>query len=75
MAARVTFERILRDEDDATGQSIRDWKIESGRGDITIHVGRGYGFILLRPEDVDLLMVDLGRAKEAALRLSQETAG
>lgn len=72
MAARVTFERVLRDSDDDSGQTIRDWKIESERGNITIRMKHGDGFILLRPDDVDWFVKDLNNAKDAALELFSE---
>lgn len=28
MPAKHTIERILRDDDDASGQTVREWKIE-----------------------------------------------
>lgn len=75
MAARVTIERMLRDEDDDTGQSLRDWRIESERGFVTIRMKHGDGFILMRPADIDLFVRDLTRAKEAALSLKDEDEG
>lgn len=68
MAARITVERILRDDDDDAGQSIREWKIEAEAGFITIRPP--HGFLILRPADVEAFAADLGRAKEAAVSLS-----
>lgn len=70
MAARVTIERILRDDDDMQGQSIRDWKIEAERGHVVIRLKHGDGFIMLRPDDIDIFTDDLARAKSAALDLT-----
>lgn len=70
MAARVTIERILRDDDDQTGQNVRDWKIEAERGHIVIRLKHGDGFIMLRPVDIEVFMDDLARAKAAALDLT-----
>lgn len=68
MAARITLERILRDDDDASGQTIREWKIEAEAGaGITIRMNHGDGFILLRPDDVDWFIKDLHRVKDAVL--------
>lgn len=72
MAARVTIERLLRDDDDASGPSIRDWKIEVEPSHIMIRMNHSDGFILLRPADVEILIVDLRRAKETALSLEKE---
>jgi hypothetical protein len=62
MAARITTERILRDDDDDSGQSIRDWKIESDSGHVTIRLKHGDGFILMRAADVEIFVDDLRRA-------------
>lgn len=72
MAARITIERILRDPDDASGQSIRDWKIESEPGFITIRLKHGDGFIMLRPADVETFIFDVRRAQDAAKSLENE---
>lgn len=67
MALRVTFERVLRDDDDASGQTIRDWKIEAEPGSgITIRMKHGDGFVLLRAADIDLFVKDLNSAKIVA---------
>ena len=73
MPARHTIERILRDADDSSGQSIREWKIESESGFITIRLRHGDGFISLRPDDVAWFVIDLTRAKDAALSFASET--
>lgn len=72
MAARITMERILRDDDDMSGQSIRKWVIESEGGHVTVRVNHGEGFLLLRPEDIDVFVADLERAQDAALSLAAE---
>lgn len=72
MTARITIERILRDDDDASGQTIREWKIESESGSVTIRLKHGDGFILLRPADVETFASDLRRAAEAAASLNKE---
>lgn len=70
MAARVTIERILRDEEDATGATIRDWKIEAERGHVVVRLKHGDGFLMLRPADIEIFTDDLARAKAAALDLT-----
>jgi hypothetical protein len=72
MAARITIERILRDEDDASGQSIRSWIIASEPEHVTVKLKHGDGFLLLRAADVDQFAADLQRAREAALSLAAE---
>lgn len=72
MTARITIERVLRDVDDDSGQTIRDWKIESEAGHVTIRLKHGDGFIMMRPADVDIFTADLQRAKATALSLSEE---
>lgn len=73
MIARITVERILRDDDDASGQSIRDWKIESDAGFITIRLKHGDGFVMLRTDDVNRFMQDLHQSRMAAIRLKEES--
>lgn len=66
MTARITVERVLRDNDDDAGQSIRTWKIEAERGAVTIRLNHGDGFILLRPDDVEVFAADLRKAADSA---------
>jgi hypothetical protein len=73
MPARITIERVLRDDDDSSGQSIRDWKIESEPGIVTIKLKHGTGFLILRSSDVDAFTADLKRAKDLALSLTEES--
>jgi hypothetical protein len=70
MTARITIERILRDDDDANGQSIRKWKIEAEAGHVTIKLDHGDGFILLHAKDIDQFVIDLNLAGDAADDLS-----
>jgi hypothetical protein len=73
MPAKVTIERLLRDSDDASGQTIRDWKIEcEPGGPITIRMKHGDGFILMRTTDIDIFTSDLQRAKQVALSLHDQ---
>jgi len=70
MAARVTIERILRDADDVSGQSVRDWTIQAEPGHLTIRLKHGDGFIMLNPDDVKQFVHDLYRAEEQARTLT-----
>lgn len=72
MVARITIERVLRDDDDATGQNTRDWKIEAEAEHITVKLKHGDGFILLRPADVDQFVIDLNRARDLATALAAD---
>ena len=74
MAARITIERVLRDADDSSGQTVRDWKIESDEYGVTIRLKHGSGFLLLRAADVDQFVIDLNRAKDSAEELAAEQA-
>lgn len=69
MSAKITIERILRDDDDASGQTIREWALESESGFVTVRGRRGDGFLLMRADDIDIFTADLRRAKDAALSL------
>lgn len=69
MPARITIERLLRDEDDASGQSVRDWKIEADGDSITIRLKHGDGFLLLRHTDIDIFTSDIENARDAARAL------
>lgn len=75
MAARMTIERILRDPDDDTAQTVRDWKIEAeDTGHIVVRLKHGSGFLMLRAGDIEQFIADLERAREAAIDLSTERA-
>lgn len=67
MAVRKTIERILRDPEDASGQTIREWKIEAESGHVTIKLKHGDGFLLLRADDIGLFINDLASARDMAL--------
>lgn len=73
MAARITIERILRDADDASGQSIRQWKVEAEIGGITVRHNHGDGFIMMRTDDVDRFVADIYRAATIAKMLKEES--
>lgn len=68
MARRMTLERILRDDDDASGQTIRDWIIEEDSGMLTIRPHKELNFIIIRASDAkqfadDLLMMAAQESK------------
>lgn len=72
MSARVTIERILRDDDDAAGQSVRRWRIEAEADYVTIRTGGENSFLLIQTGDVDLFVRDLNQAVAAAAELAKE---
>lgn len=72
MSARVTIERILRDDDDASGQTVRQWRIEAEAGYVTIRTGGENSFLLIQTGDVYLFVRDLNQAVEAAAGLAKE---
>lgn len=74
MAVRITLERFLRDDDDASGQSVRDWKLESEPGFVVIKLKQGDGSLLLRTGDIPQFVQDLHRARTTALDLAKENA-
>jgi hypothetical protein len=67
MAWRKTIERILRDSNDQSGQSIREWKIEAEKDLIKVCLNHGDGFILIRPSDAELFVADVCSARDAAI--------
>lgn len=72
MAARVTAERVLRDDDDESGQTVREWKIEGEGGSIIIRPRDRDGFLIMRGADIDQFIADLRRARDAAASLDTE---
>lgn len=72
MPARITIERVLRDADDNTGQSIREWRVESEVDVITVRTSAGGSFLIIRPDDVYQFVADLQRAKANAEALKAE---
>lgn len=77
MPTKVTVERVLRDEDDDSGQTVRSWRIEAEKDHMTIRAGGGSatGFILIRASDVEALVEDLLIARDTAARLALDPAG
>lgn len=71
---RVTIERILRDDDDNSGQSIREWKIEIEPGHITVRARDNLNFLGLRPADIDLFVKDLRDAQKLARKKEGDSA-
>lgn len=72
MAVRKTIERILRDNGDDSGQSIREWRIEAERGHVTVRLRHGDGFLLMRADDVQLFIADMSSAAESARQPDSE---
>ena len=66
MSSRITIERILRDDDDASGQTIRQWRIEIEGANIKIDARDGAHFLLMRAEDIGAFRTDLNRAEHLA---------
>lgn len=69
VSERASFDRILRDPDDASSQTIRQWRIQAEAGHIVIkhEAGEDGRYLLgLRPEDVPLFIKDLERARTFA---------
>ena len=64
MAVKHTIEHILRDDDDASGQSVREWKIEVEGGSVTISGSRHRpeSWIILRLADLTTFKSDLDNA-------------
>lgn len=60
MAKRLTLERLLRDDDDASGQTIRQWHVERDGELLTIRTRADQpGFLLIRASDAALLCADI----------------
>jgi hypothetical protein len=66
MPSKITIETLLRDPDDCSGQTVRQWKIEIEGAHITLRHNHGDGFILIRAADVPTLCSDLERARDLA---------
>lgn len=58
---RMIVERVLRDADDDAGQTIRRWRIELEGHHITLRRSEDDIGLLIRAEDVELLVSDLSR--------------
>lgn len=70
MSERATFDRILRDDDDMSGQTIRQWRIEATAGHIVLRSAAsddGAYCFGMRPEDVEAFVLDLRRAQSFAV--------
>jgi hypothetical protein len=69
MAVRTTIERILRDDDDDSGQTVRYWRIEVEGRHLSIMRDRESGsqqVMLIRASDVETFVRDLMKAAEFA---------
>jgi hypothetical protein len=71
MSTRTTIERILRDADDASGQTCRGWTIEVSDGVIVMRDFNALPFITFGVADVSALFGDLRLAMRAAFEQSQ----
>lgn len=65
-AKQFVIETVLRDDDDMSGQTIREWKIVAEHGTVKICLRHGDGFILMRPDDVEEFVSDIHRARDVA---------
>ncbi|MRL69137.1 hypothetical protein [Brevundimonas sp. SPF441] len=61
MSSKITVERILRDADDASGQTIREWKLELEGKTLTISGSRHRpdSWIIIRLSDADEFIADI----------------
>lgn len=59
MAKRITLERVLRDDNDDTGQSSREWTLSIEDGHISIKGHTKEMVLMIRDSDVDQLHDDL----------------
>lgn len=69
MSERACFDRILRDDDDMSGQTVRQWRIEAEAGRIVIKDSAGDDsryFLGMRATDVEAFIADLRRARTFA---------
>lgn len=67
MSARMTIERILRDDGDASGQTVRQWRIEIEASHVKIRLNEDVGaFLMLRVDDIAEFRRDLNRAEHLA---------
>lgn len=74
MVAQITVERILRDDDDMSGQTIRQWKIEVHAGHVTIRSRDELSFLMIRAADIPIFRLDLNRAEHLAKSLGPPEA-
>lgn len=75
MTERATFDRILRDDGDASGQTIRQWSIQAEPGRVTIRNAPDGSYLLgMRADDVEAFMADLKRARAFAFEAKETTA-
>ena len=59
MSARFIIERVLRDPDDATGQTVRSWWLKLSGGDVQIAGSEHSIANMVRVDDLSLLIADL----------------
>lgn len=59
MSRRITLERVLRDDNDANGQTVRTWIMQRDDDLIMIRAREGSDFILIRKADAQQFHEDL----------------
>ncbi|MBU1606341.1 MAG: hypothetical protein KKD08_05975 [Alphaproteobacteria bacterium] len=61
MTSKITIERVLRDPDDASGQTVREWKLELEGDTLTISGSRHRpaSWLIIRLSDADEFMADI----------------
>lgn len=61
MSSKITVERVLRDDDDASDQTVREWKLELEGETLTISGSRHRpdSWLIIRLSDADEFMADI----------------
>jgi hypothetical protein len=59
VSAKRRLERILRDEDDASAQTVRRWLLTAADGHLQIASNENSDWIMIRLSDVPQLVADL----------------
>lgn len=67
MTVKLTLERILRDDDDASAQTVRGWALSIDTGSLSVRrsADQAEG-LLIRLDDVGDLIADLNAIADAA---------
>lgn len=69
MALQFTTRRILRDDDDASAQTVRSWTVTAADGHLTVTGGThedAHSPVFCRVADVDALIADIKQAADLA---------
>ena len=75
MVERATYDRILRDPDDVSGQTVRQWSVQAEAGRVVIRDAAGDDgryCIGMRPGDVESFCTDLDRARTFAMEVGND---